>query len=189
MKRSGNCASGDTAGASACNSAAPGQFRPKPWPTQASQGVSKGCVSHACMPWRLVMLTVPPAAGPLEATIHSMQTELATKAAESSDMQRRWLSMQTELVGLQVRFIVPVHLSCTRSPHMLCHSAFCRRHVLLLMPDRVRILHTGNERRAGRRSAAAARRRRDPGRARATPVRAVRRLDCVKPLSRLTTSQ
>ena len=46
---------------------------------------------------------LPLTAGPLEATIHSMQSELATKAAESSDMQRRWLSMQAELVGLQVR--------------------------------------------------------------------------------------
>ena len=41
-------------------------------------------------------------AGPHEATIHSIQKELTAKAAESSDMQRRWLSMQTELVGLQV---------------------------------------------------------------------------------------
>ena len=43
-----------------------------------------------------------PVAGPLEATIHSMQSELTAKAAESSDMQRRWLAMQTELVALQV---------------------------------------------------------------------------------------
>ena len=41
-------------------------------------------------------------AGPLEATIHSMQSELTTKATESSEMQRRWLAMQTELVTLQV---------------------------------------------------------------------------------------
>ena len=37
-----------------------------------------------------------------------MQTELATKAAESSEMQRRWLSMQTELIGLQV-LATPLH--------------------------------------------------------------------------------
>ena len=43
-----------------------------------------------------------PVAGPVEATIHSMQSELTAKAAENSDMQRRWLAMQTELVALQV---------------------------------------------------------------------------------------
>jgi hypothetical protein len=43
-----------------------------------------------------------PNAGPLEATIHSMQSELTAKANGSSEMQRRWLTMQTELVALQV---------------------------------------------------------------------------------------
>ncbi len=40
-------------------------------------------------------------AGPLEATIANLQRELAARAAASRDLQRRWISVQGALVGLQ----------------------------------------------------------------------------------------
>ncbi len=39
--------------------------------------------------------------GPLEATIKNLQREIDTKAAESKELQRRWIGYQQELVGLQ----------------------------------------------------------------------------------------
>lgn len=41
--------------------------------------------------------------GPLEATIKNLGKEIDGKGGESKDLQRRWISCQTELVGLQVR--------------------------------------------------------------------------------------
>ena len=39
--------------------------------------------------------------GPLEATISNMTREINQKTAESKDLQKRWMSLQTELVSLQ----------------------------------------------------------------------------------------
>lgn len=43
----------------------------------------------------------PPPAGPLEATIANLQRELAAREASSRELQRRWISVQGVLVGLQ----------------------------------------------------------------------------------------
>ena len=41
--------------------------------------------------------------GPLEATIHNLQRDIATKTSESSALERQWLGHQAELVAAQVR--------------------------------------------------------------------------------------
>lgn len=43
----------------------------------------------------------PPPAGPLEATIANLQRELAAREVSSRELQRRWISVQGALVGLQ----------------------------------------------------------------------------------------
>ncbi len=40
-------------------------------------------------------------AGPLEATINSLQHEIDAKGLQGRDLQRRWIQHQTELVALQ----------------------------------------------------------------------------------------
>ncbi len=40
--------------------------------------------------------------GPLEAVISNLQSEIEVKGTESNDLQRRWITYQTELVTLQV---------------------------------------------------------------------------------------
>lgn len=40
--------------------------------------------------------------GPLEATIHNLGKEIEHKTKEGQDLQRRWITKQTELVALQV---------------------------------------------------------------------------------------
>lgn len=39
--------------------------------------------------------------GPLEATINNLIREIARKGDENRDLQRRWMSQQLELIGLQ----------------------------------------------------------------------------------------
>ena len=51
-------------------------------------------ISHALCP-------ACPSAGPLEATIANLQRELAARATASRELQRRWISVQGALVGLQ----------------------------------------------------------------------------------------
>lgn len=58
----------------------------RPWRHQASS---------PCAPCLLLPT------GPLEATIANLQRELAAKAAASRELQRRWISLQGALVGLQ----------------------------------------------------------------------------------------
>lgn len=41
--------------------------------------------------------------GPLEATIHNLGKEIEHKTKEGQELQRRWITKQTELVTLQVR--------------------------------------------------------------------------------------
>jgi hypothetical protein len=41
--------------------------------------------------------------GPLEATIHNLGKDIEAKGREGQDLQRRWITRQTELVALQVR--------------------------------------------------------------------------------------
>lgn len=40
--------------------------------------------------------------GPLEATIHNLGKEIDFKTKEGQELQRRWITKQTELVALQV---------------------------------------------------------------------------------------
>ena len=40
-------------------------------------------------------------AGPLEATINSLQNEIDSKGVQGRELQRRWIQHQTELVALQ----------------------------------------------------------------------------------------
>lgn len=47
--------------------------------------------------------------GPLEATISSLTREIEAKGSEGRDLQRRWISKQTELVALQVWGLIPLH--------------------------------------------------------------------------------
>jgi hypothetical protein len=62
--------------------------------------------------------------GPLEATIHNLGKDIEAKGREGQELQRRWITRQTELVALQVGSwaldtLVPIACS---SLLYLCHQ-------------------------------------------------------------------
>jgi len=51
------------------------------------------------------MYTEAIATGPLEATIHNLGKEIELKTREGQELQRSWITKQTELVALQVHLL------------------------------------------------------------------------------------
>lgn len=62
--------------------------------------------------------------GPLEATIHNLGKEIEHKTKEGQELQRRWITKQTELVTLQVRISWPLTVRGSSGPSLLWLPTF-----------------------------------------------------------------
>jgi hypothetical protein len=72
--------------------------------------------------------------GPLEATIHNLGKDIESKGREGQELQRRWITRQTELVALQVgsgtldtRVVCQLACSSLLAQFKRAHGAVCLR--------------------------------------------------------------
>jgi hypothetical protein len=83
--------------------------------------------------------------GPLEATIHNLGKDIEAKGREGQELQRRWITRQTELVALQVGSWVARHTCASACTLLLADHCWLLVNNRMLLMRRQLLLSAVNQ--------------------------------------------